>query len=151
MKFKIMISLLVLCMTGSVVSADTLPKYKNWTKSKKKVEADKSSLFYGVHYIYADKKAVAGYKKGNAFAEGSTIVVENFDLKGADNTGKKNMIVMMKKDKKSSETGGWRFSAFSPNGKQTPMDTKATCFGCHQESASGRDFVISTSKDFKGL
>ena len=48
----------------SAVSAPPLPKgYNTWQKSERKLVTDKSSLFYGIHYIYADKKAMKGYQQ----------------------------------------------------------------------------------------
>jgi hypothetical protein len=128
-----------------------LPKgYTNWKKSERKVVTDKKSLFYGVHYIYADKKAERGYKADNRFSEGSRIVVEFFNIK--ENTavdGTKNMIVMMQKDKQQGATGGWLFAGFGADGKPSGIDPVSTCFGCHLKDAAQRDFVISTKIDFK--
>ena len=33
--------------------------YEKWERSKQKTVTDKKSLFYGIHYIYADKKGSA--------------------------------------------------------------------------------------------
>jgi len=141
-------------LVAANVSADSqppLPKgYKSWKKSVKKIDTNEKSLFYGIHYIYADKKAMKGYQAGNRFGEGSTIVVENFNIKkGTTTAGAKNMIVMMRKDKKARQTGGWIFAGYGADGKPSNLDPLSTCFGCHQKDASQRDFVISTIKDFK--
>jgi hypothetical protein len=134
-------------------SAPVLPKkYSGWQKSERKVVTDKSSLFYGIHYIYADKKAMQGYQAGNRFSEGSTIVVEYFNIKnggGSAVDGPKNMIVLMRKDKRAKETGGWLFAGYGADGKPSGMDPAKTCFGCHQKDAAQREYVISTIKDFK--
>jgi hypothetical protein len=128
-----------------------LPKgYSGWQKSDRKVVNDKSSLFYGIHYIYADKKAMQGYQAGNKFAEGSRIVVEFFNIK--DNPavdGPKNMVVLMQKDKKRAETGGWLFAGYGADGKPSGIDPVKNCFDCHKKDAAQKDFVISTIKDFK--
>jgi len=134
-------------------SAPALPKkYTSWQKSVRKIEADKSSLFYGIHYIYADKKAMQGYQAGNRFPEGSTIVVDYFNIKNGGDTavdGPKNMVVLMRKDKRAKESGGWLFAGYGADGKPSGLDPVKTCFGCHQKDAAQRDFVISTIKDFK--
>lgn len=132
-------------------AAPALPKgYLAWQKSERKVVTDKSSLFYGIHYIYADKKATKGYQSGNRFAEGSTIVVEHFNIKeGSAADGPKNMVVLMRKDKRHKETGGWLFAGYGADGKPSGLDPVGTCFGCHQKDAAQREFVISTIKDFK--
>jgi len=151
----VLLSLLSLCLTAvfSEAASPALPKgYTAWMKSERKVDIDKSSLFYGIHYIYADKKAQSGYRADNRFAEGSRIVVEFFNIK--DNPavdGPKNMIVLMQKDKRQKATGGWLFAGFGADGKPSGIDPVTTCFGCHQKDAAGRDFVISTKKDFKRI
>jgi hypothetical protein len=129
-----------------------LPKgYSAWQKSERKLVTDKSSLFYGIHYIYADKKAMQGYQAGNRFVEGSSIIVEHFTIKSGDSTvdGSKNMVVLMRKDKRKKETGGWLFAGYGADGKPSGLDPVSTCFGCHQKDAAQREFVISTIKDFK--
>lgn len=127
-----------------------LPKgYSSWQKSERKVVTEKSSLFYGIHYIFADKKAFKGYQAGNRFPEGSRIVVEFFNIK--DNPavdGPKNMIVLMHKDKRSKNTGGWIFAGYGADGKPSGIDPVKTCFDCHQKDAAQKDYVISTIKDF---
>lgn len=151
-------SLAVSCMIAistpaSASSPPPLPKrYSAWQKSERKVVTDKSSLFYGIHYIYADKKAMQGYLAGNRFPEGSTIVVEHFNIKeggGAAVEGSRNMVVLMRKDKRRKETGGWLFAGYGADGRPSGIDPVATCFGCHQKDAGQRDYVISTIKDFK--
>jgi hypothetical protein len=149
----VLLSVLYLLLTAvaSEASSPVLPKgYTAWKKSERKIVTDKSSLFYGIHYIYADKKAQSGYLADNRFAEGSRIVVEFFNIK--DNPavdGPKNMIVLMQKDRRQSATGGWLFAGFGSDGKRSGIDPVTTCFGCHQKDAAQRDYVISTKKDFK--
>ncbi len=148
----LLMSLLFLCLAASSEAASpALPKgYAAWKKSERKVVTDKNSLFYGIHYIYADKKAQSGYLADNRFAEGSRIVVEFFTIKKDSSVdGPKNMVVLMQKDKRHTETGGWLFAGFGADGKSSGLDPVSTCFGCHQQEAAKRDFVISTKKDFK--
>ena len=146
-------AVLFFCIFTLVSQAFTapLPKgYTAWKKSERKVVTDKNSLFYGIHYIYADKKAQSGYLADNRFAEGSRIVVEFFNIKNDPAVdGPKNMIVLMQKDKHQSATGGWLFAGFGADGKPSGIDPVSTCFGCHLKDAAQKDFVISTKKDFK--
>ncbi|MBI5483839.1 MAG: cytochrome P460 family protein [Deltaproteobacteria bacterium] len=141
----------MLCSSVSFAATQAVPKgYASWQKSERKVVTDKSSLFYGIHYIYADKKAMQGYQAGNKFPEGSRIVVEFFNIK--DNPavdGPKNMVVLMQKDKRHKETGGWLFAGFGADGKPSGIDPVKTCFDCHLKDAAQKDYVISTIKDFK--
>ncbi len=154
MKFTIVLLSVCFLILSAVVSdaaSPVLPKgYSAWKKSERKVVTDKNSLFYGIHYMYADKKALSGYLADNKFAEGSRIVVEFFNIK--DNPavdGPKNMIVLMQKDKRQSATGGWLFAGFGADGKSSGIDPVTTCFSCHLKDAAQKDFVISTKKDFK--
>lgn len=132
-------------------ASQSIPKgYAAWKKSDRKVVADKKSLFYGIHYLYADKKAMRGYKAGNKFPEGSRIVVEFFNIKENPAVdGPKNMVVLMQKDKRRTETGGWLFAGFGADGKPSGIDPVKNCFECHQKDAAQKDYVISTINDFK--
>ena len=123
-KISLFVVIAIIAALSSPVWALSVPalpkKYTSWEKSVRKLETDKSSLFYGVHYIYADKKAMQGYKAGNRFPEGSTIIVDYFNLKsGSDTTadGSKNMVVLMRKDKRAKETGGWLFAGRPRSGQ----------------------------------
>lgn len=155
MKFSLMVvavaGLLAVSTPLMAAPAAQLPKgYLSWKKSERKVDTDKSSIFYGIHYIYADSKAVGGYQAGNRFPEGSRIVVEYFNIKGSPaQDGPKNMVVLMRKDKRFKQTGGWQFAGFGADGKPSGLDPVTTCFGCHQKDAAQRDYVISTKKDFR--
>ncbi len=143
--------LLSVCCAFATVKVAPLPKYQTWKKSIRKVVSDKSSLFYGIHYIYADPKALQGYKAGNKFPEGSRIIVEHFNIKGGDSTidGPKNMTVLMKKDKRQKNTGGWLYAGYTADGKPSSIDPVKNCFECHQKEVAGRDYVFSGSADFR--
>lgn len=146
--------LLCLFVTNTVLAApqSPLPKgYTTWKKSTRKVVTDKTSLFYGVHYLYADAKALQGYRAGNRFPEGSRIIVEHFAIKGGDATqdGPKNMVVLMKKDKRQKATGGWLYAGYTAKGKPSGLDPVKNCFECHQKEVAHRDYVFSSSADFQ--
>lgn len=152
---KIVIAALLLLIAATAFAAgrSALPKgYEKWEKSKQKIVTDKSSLFYGVHYIYADPKAMQGYKSGGkSFPEGSRFVIDYFKIKevgGKPTEGKKNMIVLMRKDKRFNETGGWEFAGFTADGKPSGLDPVKICFECHVKEAKDRDYVISRYSDF---
>lgn len=144
----------VLGIAGAASAAEkpALPKgYEKWKKSKPRVDTDKKSIFYGIHYIYVDKKAMKTYKTGGVYPEGSRFVAVNYSIKeegGKPVQGKKNMIVLMKKDKKRQATGGWQFAGFSPDGKLSGLDPAKDCFGCHLRDAKDTDYVISKYADF---
>jgi hypothetical protein len=143
--------LLAACCAFAATTTLPLPKYQTWKKSIRKVVSDKSSLFYGIHYIYADQKALQGYKAGNKFPEGSRIIVEHFNIKGGNRSvdGSKNMTVLMKKDKRQKHTGGWLYAGYTANGKPSGLDPVKNCFECHQKEVAGRDYIFSGLADFK--
>ena len=131
----------------------SLPKgYEKWEKSKEKVVNDKKSLFYGIHHIYVDKKAMKAYETGGPYPEGSRFVVVNYNIReegGKPVKGKKSMVVLMKKDKKQQATGGWLFAGFTPEGKPSGLDPVKNCYECHLKEAQATDLVISKYADFK--
>ena len=145
----------LLAVAGFSTAADkvSLPKgYEKWEKSKEKVVNDKKSLFYGIHYTYVDKKAWSAFKAGGTYPEGSKFVVVFYNIKdegGKPAKGKKNMVVLMEKNKKYAETGGWLFAGFNPDGKPSGVDPVKNCFECHLKEAKGTDYVISKYVDFK--
>lgn len=139
-----------------VVAAETvaLPKgYEKWTKSKQQVESDKKSLFYGIHYTYVNKTAMKTYRKGTGtYPEGSQFVVVQYGIRQQDGKpveGRKSMIVLMKKDKRYKETGGWLFAGFTPQGKPSGLDPVKNCYECHIKEAADRDLVISRFANFR--
>lgn len=154
---KTIISIIYLTIAAATVSmaaaTPTLPKgYHKWQKSPRKVDSDKKSLFYGVRYIYADAKAMQGYRANNSFPEGSRIIIEHFNInEGAAGPvdGSKNMVVLMVKDKKQKNTGGWLYAGYTAQGKPSGLDPVKNCFECHQKEAAGRDYVFSGIDDFK--
>ncbi|HBA88812.1 MAG TPA: cytochrome C [Geobacter sp.] len=138
---------------ASAAGSVSLPKgYEKWEKSKARINTDRKSIFYGIHYLYLDKKAMKAYKSGGAYPDGSRFVAVNYTIKeegGKQVPGKKNMVVLMQKDRKEQATGGWHFAGFTPEGKPSGLDGKKDCFGCHEKDAKERDFVISRYADFK--
>ena len=148
------LGLVVLSLASGLLAAPvvSLPKgYESWEKSRQKIVDDKKSLFYGVHYIYPDKKAMKAYKGGGSYPEGSRFVVVFYSLKnegGKQVEGKKNMVVLMQRDKKQQETGGWLFAGYGADGKPSGIDPVKNCFECHQKDAPERQFVISKIEDF---
>ena len=145
----------LITVAGMAGAADnvSVPKgYQKWEKSKARIITDKKSLFYGIHYIYVDKKALKAYQTGGTYPEGSRFVAVNYSIKdegGKKVEGKKTMIVLMQKDKKQKASGGWLFAGFGPDGKLSGLDPVKDCYECHQKDAKATDLVISKYADFK--
>ena len=145
--------LAAIAMATAATSKVSLPKgYEKWQKSKARVITDKKSLFYGVHYLYVDQKAMKTYRSGGVYPEGSRFVAVNYSIRDEDGKqvpGRKTMIVLMQKDKKQKASGGWLFAGFGPDGKLSGLDPVQDCYPCHLKEAKDRDLVISKYSEFR--
>jgi hypothetical protein len=107
--------------------------------------------FRGIHHIYANKKAMKGYKTGD-FPNGSVIVFDLLKYAEKNNTiqeGERKLVgVMRKNGKKYSDTGGWGFEGFAGDSKSERLtkDGGTSCFECHQ-SEKRTDYVFSKVRD----
>ncbi|HEY7291014.1 MAG TPA: cytochrome P460 family protein [Vicinamibacterales bacterium] len=101
----------------------------------------------GMHHIFANPKAVAGYASG-VFADGSIIVYELQEFSqrnGAIVEGARKRVDVMVKDARGhGDTGGWRFERFwSDDRTQNALsDSGVACFQCHS-NAKAHGFVFS--------
>lgn len=114
----------------------------------------------GLHHIYANKKAMEGYRDLNGarpgrviFKDGSVIVFDLLqDVRTISNVifeGDRLAVVVMEKDtKRYASTGGWGFQVFDPVSKNPMLDAaaQAACFDCHTVTANS-DFVFSRLRD----
>jgi hypothetical protein len=155
-KIAVCIALIAMVAAAAIsFAAETvsLPKgYEKWEKSKQKVINDKKSLFYGIHYTYVDKKTMKAFKTDGPYPEGSKFIVVQYGIRdegGKPIQGKKSMIVLMVKDKRHKETGGWLFAGFTPEGKPSGIDPVKNCYECHLKEAGNRDLVFSRYVDFR--
>ena len=129
--------------------------YRNWHHVKSMVIGKGHPLyeaFGGVHHLYANPKAVAGYKSGK-FPDGAIIVFDLLEAKSADNAvieGARKVVGVMHKDaKKFIATGGWGFEGFGGGDKTNRVvrdNAASACFACH-EPQKGQDYVFSRLRD----
>jgi hypothetical protein len=126
--------------------------YRDWHHVKSMVIQKGHPLFDafgGIHHLYANKTALAGYRSGK-FADGSVLV---FDLLEADSGGnaiqegkRKVTGVMVKNAKSYASTGGWGFEGFKGDSNSERVVTQAnaakSCFECHA-AQKDKDFVFS--------
>jgi hypothetical protein len=106
--------------------------------------------FGGLHHIYANDKAIAGYAKGK-FPDGAVIVFDLLEAKVADHAvqaGARKLIGVMRKDARAyAATGGWGFEGFKGDSRTERLVTQANamgaCYGCHA-GQDKTDFVFST-------
>jgi hypothetical protein len=125
--------------------------YRDWTHVKSMVIQQGHPLFDafgGIHHLYANGKALDGYRKGR-FPDGAVIVFDLLDAKAADNTiqeGARKVVGVMAKDsRKWKATGGWGFEGFKGDSKTeraVAANAAKACFECHT-SQKDRDYVFS--------
>ena len=105
----------------------------------------------GMHHIYGNAKAIAGYKAGK-FANGSVITFDLFEAVDKDNAvsegARKAVVVMAKDSKKYAATDGWGYQVFDPKTKKGSLDARAQgeCHACHV-AQKDKDFVFSSLRD----
>ena len=104
--------------------------------------------FGGIHHLYANPKAIAGYKNGK-FADGSVIVFDLLEAKAADNAvteGARKVVGVMHRDaKRYAATGGWGYEGFKGDTREravTQAKAPEACHGCHTQ-VKDRGFVFS--------
>lgn len=125
--------------------------YRDWTHVKSMVIQKGHPLFDafgGIHHIYANDRALEGYRSGKAFPDGAVIVFDLLDAasgNGAITEGTRKVVGVMQRDaKRFAATGGWGFEGFKGDSRERVVkDAAKECFGCHQSDAPG-DFVFST-------
>ena len=125
--------------------------YRAWQHVKSmQIEAGHplAGLVEGLHHIYANPKAMAGYTRGR-FADGAVIVFDLLEPVRGDRAvtegARKAVIVMHKDRRRYAATGGWGFEVFGGDSRtdRNVGDQAATaCFSCHEPQRE-HDYVFS--------
>ena len=154
---KMLVLAAMIAIARPLYAADPAPVpypdgYRHWTHVKSMTINPGHALFDafgGIHHLYANKKALQGYKSGK-FADGSIIAFDLLEAKTADNTvqeGARKVLGVMHKDaRKYKDTGGWGFEGFKSDSKTdraVGKNAAAACFQCHTAQKSN-DFVFSS-------
>ncbi len=149
-----------LLATSTWASADqaqvNYPKgYRQWTHVKSMVIQPGHPLydaFGGIHHLYANGKALDGYKKGK-FPDGAIIVFDLLEATSDKNTigeGNRKVVGVMQKDqKKFAKTGGWGYEGFASGDPSKPVvkdNAVKACFECHS-GQKDKDYVFSTYRN----
>ncbi len=129
--------------------------FRDWRHVKSMVIQKGHPLFDafgGIHHIYANKKAVQGYRTGR-FPNGAVIVFDLLEAGQAENAlaeGARKVVGVMHKDaRRFAGTGGWGFEGFGAGDKgNRVVGAKAAeaCFGCHAPQKN-QDYVFSRMRD----
>jgi hypothetical protein len=125
--------------------------YRGWTHVKSMVINAGHPLheaFGGIHHIYANAKAMQGYRSGR-FADGSVIVFDLLEAHTADQAvqeGKRKVVgVMVKYARRHAATGGWGYEGFkgdSTTERAVGAEAATACHACHT-AQKDKDFVFS--------
>jgi hypothetical protein len=124
--------------------------YREWTHVKTAINGPAAPVSHqGFHHIYANDKAMEGYRSGK-FADGSVIVFDVIESLQQSNgnvaEGKRKLVdVMVKDSQRYDSTGGWGFEEFNESSisdRKILHLAKQRCFNCHA-SQKQKDFVFS--------
>ena len=152
---KKLLAIPVLLFSANVFSADPQPVpypdgYRDWTHVKSMVIQQGHPLFDafgGIHHLYANKKAMNGYRSGK-FPDGSVIVFDLLESADAGNAlveGPRKVVgVMHKNAKRYADTGGWGFEGFKGDTRDRAVGANAAtaCYECHT-AQKDKDYVFS--------
>lgn len=120
--------------------------HRSWTHVRSTVIHDKNNPLFGFLSVYANSKALKANKVGHAYPKGSEIVGIFHDVEdkgGIMTQGERLKYVVMVKDSRFKDTGGWGFEAYDASGKQPlTKNSREECFACHTQ-VRDRDFVFS--------
>ncbi len=156
---KLALALLLSLGTAPAWSAEAQVAYpdgfRNWNHVKSMVLNKGHPLYAavgGMHHLYANPKAMKGYKAGNKFADGSVIVFDLFEAVDKDNAvsegGRKAVLVMRRDGRKFKDTDGWGYQVFDAKAKTGKLDAKGAkdCHGCHMQQKDA-GYVFSKLRD----
>ncbi|QJD28782.1 cytochrome P460 family protein [Methylococcus geothermalis] len=145
-------------VTTTLAAAPDVPYpkgYRDWHHVKSMVIEEGHPLFAsfgGIHHIYANDKAMKGYRSG-AFPDGAVIIFDLLEAVRADHAiteGQRKVLGVMHKDaKKYASTGGWGFEGFGggdPANRVVGDSAASACFACHQPQQA-QDYTFSRLRD----
>ena len=158
MKAKILALLGIAAVTSALAAGPEVPYpagYRDWHHVKSMVIEEGHPLygaFGGIHHIYANDLALAGYR-GDTFPDGAVIIFDLLEAVHDGNAvteGSRKVVGVMHKDaSKFAATGGWGFEGFGggdPTNRVVGKNAASACFACHQPM-KGQDFTFSRLRD----
>jgi hypothetical protein len=155
----LLMSLICATATTTALAADLAVPYpagyRDWHHVKSMVINEGHPLFEafgGIHHLYANGKAMKGYK-GGKFPDGSVIVFDLLEAPSDGNAvteGARKVVGVMHKDAKQFKaTGGWGFEGFGggdPAKRVVGNNAATACFACHQP-LKAQDYIFSRLRD----
>lgn len=108
--------------------------------------------FGGLHHIYANEQALAGYRNRN-FDDGSILIYDLFETRATtdgsiDQGPRRHIDVMVKDSGRYGDTGGWGYAEFAAGARDDHLGPgqRAGCANCHA-NAKDRGHVFSELQD----
>jgi len=127
--------------------------FRSWQHVKTDVVGSEHASFAargGFHHFYANSVAIEGYRTGT-FPNGSVLVDEGVAAKNGEDRSKgmllegerRSVDVMVKDDRRYTDTGGWGFEHFNASEKTGTLSSsgRTKCFECHG-TQTARDSVF---------
>jgi CubicO group peptidase (beta-lactamase class C family) len=158
MKEKILALLGITATTVALAAEPEVPYpagYRDWHHVKSMVIEEGHPLygaFGGIHHIYANDKALEGYRS-DTFPDGAVIIFDLLEAVHDGNAvteGARKVVGVMHKDlSKYAATGGWGFEAFGggdPANRVVGDKAASACFACHQPQKA-QDYTFSRLRD----
>lgn len=157
---KTVLALLLCVLTVPVLAAGPAavpyPEgYRDWQHVKSMVIQPGHPLyesFGGIHHLYANRKALQGYKTGR-FPDGAVIAFDLLEAKSEGNAivegSRKVLGTMHKNSRQYKDTGGWGFEGFKGGSKTERAvgpNAATACYQCHTQQKD-KDFVFSATRD----
>ncbi len=132
---------------GQIKIKVLLPReWRSYTHVKSMVIPDRNHELYGFHHIYVNNKGLKALLSKDEFPQRTIFVAVFYDVEigkdGSLNQGKKLYYLLMIKDARAEETGGWIYAFFDRDGKYIEKDVEKECYDCHL-SAKDSDYVFS--------
>jgi len=137
----------LLCAAGAAAAADSgqvpFPTgYRHWfvDHSTAILPGHTPENEIGIAQVYANPLALKGLKSGK-YADGAVFVIDRFQIVEGDNKvlsqGDRKALVVMLRDHRRTETGGWAFEAFKGGDpkERVVTDGGKFCFTCHAPHA----------------
>lgn len=129
--------------------------YRGWRHVKSMVIQPGHPLydsFGGIHHLYANPKAVQGYRSGR-FPDGAVIVFDLLEAKADGNAiveGARKIVGVMHRDQRQyRDTGGWGFEGFkgdSRTERAVGANAASACYECHTGQKE-RGYLFSLMRD----
>jgi hypothetical protein len=158
MKAKTLTLLGIAAVSGALAAEPQVPYpegYREWHHVKSMVIEEGHPLhgdFGGIHHIYANDKALEGYRS-DRFPDDAVIIFDLLEAVEADDAvteGARKVVGVMHKDAgKFAATGGWGFEGFGggdPTNRVVGDEAASACFGCHLPQKA-QDYTFSRLRD----